>query len=102
MKKLVSNDSLANNYVEKENRELREQLTEMRELLEYNKRALKVSISSSAIQQQKLVSHLYEENEYLKGLLDKRNAEFETTFSNVLINEQIARASESHEKDLIE
>lgn len=55
----------------------------MKELLEHNKRALKVSVSGSSLQQQKLAMHLYEENGYLKQLLDKRNSEFENTFSNV-------------------
>jgi hypothetical protein len=70
------NDVLARNYIEKQNQELRHQLDEMRELLEHNKRALRVSVSTSNVQQQKLAMHLYEENEYLKGLVDKKNAEF--------------------------
>ena len=90
MKATNSGSFATQTFLKQENRELRQQVTELRELLEHNKNALHASINYTKEPSpdddkpyQKLINHLYRENDYLKEQLKMRHSESNEANSQV-------------------
>ncbi|CAK86985.1 unnamed protein product (macronuclear) [Paramecium tetraurelia] len=111
-KNLTSSLYIANNqhtelidYLKQENKQLTEQLNELKGLLQLNKKALRIMTPQNNDEQNKallmVMKNLQEENAKLHNQIDKLIEERNQAQNQVLINQQITEEAQRHEKELI-
>ncbi|CAK94899.1 unnamed protein product (macronuclear) [Paramecium tetraurelia] len=111
-KNLTSSLYIANNqhtelidYLKQENKQLTEQLNELKGLLQLNKKALRIMTPQHNDEQNKallmVMKNLQEENAKLHNQIDKLIEERNQAQNQVLINQQITEEAQRHEKELI-
>ncbi|CAD8177971.1 unnamed protein product [Paramecium pentaurelia] len=109
---LTSSLYIANNqhtelidYLKQENKQLTEQLNELKGLLQLNKKALRIMTPQNNDEQNKAIlmvlKNLQEENAKLHNQIDKLIEERNQAQNQVLINQQITEEAQRHEKELI-
>ncbi|CAD8168058.1 unnamed protein product [Paramecium octaurelia] len=109
---LTSSLYIANNqhtelidYLKQENKQLTEQLNELKGLLQLNKKALRIMTPQNNDEQNKallmVMKNLQEENAKLHNQIDKLIEERNQAQNQVLINQQITEEAQRHEKELI-
>ncbi|CAK93218.1 unnamed protein product (macronuclear) [Paramecium tetraurelia] len=92
-------------YLKQENKQLTDQLKELNNLLQLNKKALKIMTPQNNEEQNKallmVLKNLQEENAKLNSQIEKLINERNQAQNQVLINQQITEEAQRHEKELI-
>ncbi|CAD8154969.1 unnamed protein product [Paramecium pentaurelia] len=92
-------------YLKQENKQLNDQLKELNNLLQLNKKALKIMTPQNNDEQNKallmVLKNLQEENAKLNSQIEKLIIERNQAQNQVLINQQITEEAQRHEKELI-
>ncbi|CAD8148702.1 unnamed protein product [Paramecium octaurelia] len=92
-------------YLKQENKQLTDQLKELNNLLQLNKKALKIMTPQNNEEQNKallmVLKNIQEENAKLNSQIEKLINERNQAQNQVLINQQITEEAQRHEKELI-
>ncbi|CAD8070341.1 unnamed protein product [Paramecium primaurelia] len=92
-------------YLKQENKQLTEQMNELKGLLQLNKKALRIMTPQNNDEQNRallmVMKNLQEENAKLHNQIDKLIEERNQAQNQVLINQQITEEAQRHEKELI-